>query len=318
MISVIVPVYNTERYLPACVESILNQTFSDLEVILVDDGSTDGSGDLCEQYVRMDRRVRTIHQSNRGLSAARNAGMEVAEGEYFYFIDSDDELALDCIGLLSRPLEEKKYDFVIGQVKVVGSEKEYPSLKLDDGEVTGNAEILRHYSHEEYYMMAFNKLCNADFIKRNMLYFKDGIRFEDNVWSFQMALAASSLYVMNEACYIYKIRSGSITTDSTGKDRIITAVPSLTEINKVAEAYRASNYDDVMLVLSWEYRALYILALYNGFKEEYKMLRRLDPRSRRDIIALCKRSNKLFRANAHLLLSPDVGYRLYSSILNRL
>jgi hypothetical protein len=73
-----------------------------------------------------------------------------------------------------------------------------------------------------------------------------------------------------------------------------------------------------MLVLSWEYRALYILALYNGFKEEYKMLRRLDPRSRRDIIALCKRSKKLFRANAHLLFPPDVGYRLYSSILNRL
>ena len=91
-ISVIVPVYNCESYLPACLDSILNQTFSDLEIIVVDDGSTDGSSAICDAYAQKDTRIQVIHQSNQGVSAARNVGLDIATGEYLSFIDSDDAL----------------------------------------------------------------------------------------------------------------------------------------------------------------------------------------------------------------------------------
>ena len=92
-ISVIVPVYRVEKYLPACIDSILNQTFTDFELILVDDGSPDRCPEICDEVARRDARVRVIHQANAGLSAARNAGIEIAHGEWLGFVDSDDYIA---------------------------------------------------------------------------------------------------------------------------------------------------------------------------------------------------------------------------------
>ena len=101
-ISVIVPVYNTEKYLRRCIDSILNQTYEALEVILVDDGSTDGSGAVCDEYAEKDARVRAIHQKNGGISAARNAGIDAASGQYIAFIDSDDYVTGDMLAELLR------------------------------------------------------------------------------------------------------------------------------------------------------------------------------------------------------------------------
>ena len=108
IISVIVPVYNVEEYLERCVDSILRQTYTNLEVILVDDGSTDNCPQICEQYASFDKRVRVIHQSNGGLFAARNAGIDAAKGEYLSFIDSDDFISEDMYTSLYGNL--KKYD----------------------------------------------------------------------------------------------------------------------------------------------------------------------------------------------------------------
>ena len=90
LISIIVPVYNVEKYLNECIDSIIAQTYSNIEIILVNDGSTDASGKICDEYAEKDGRIKVIHQVNAGLSAARNAGMAVATGEYLYFVDSDD------------------------------------------------------------------------------------------------------------------------------------------------------------------------------------------------------------------------------------
>lgn len=90
MVSIIVPVYNVEEYLRECVDSVLNQTYSDVEVILVDDGSTDQSGNICDEYAKMDSRIKVIHKKNRGVSSARNTGIETASGERIIFVDSDD------------------------------------------------------------------------------------------------------------------------------------------------------------------------------------------------------------------------------------
>lgn len=106
MISVIIPVYNVEMYLSRCVESVLRQTYTNLEIILVDDGSTDHCGEICDSYSRLDGRVRVIHKKNGGLSSARNAGLKVANGEYVGFVDSDDYIAEDMYEILSTAMAE--------------------------------------------------------------------------------------------------------------------------------------------------------------------------------------------------------------------
>lgn len=119
-ISVIVPVYNTEKYLRRCIDSILNQTYEALEVILVDDGSTDGSGAVCDEYAEKDARVRAIHQKNGGISAARNAGIDAASGQYIAFIDSDDYVTGDMLAELLRICREENADAAIGGYYGIG------------------------------------------------------------------------------------------------------------------------------------------------------------------------------------------------------
>ncbi|MBO7334370.1 MAG: glycosyltransferase, partial [Lachnospiraceae bacterium] len=108
LISVIVPVFEVEKYLKECIESILNQTYTNLEIILVDDGSPDKCGEICEEYAKTDNRIIVIHHENKGLSSARNRGLDIATGDYIGFVDSDDKIAPDMFEILLNNL--KQYD----------------------------------------------------------------------------------------------------------------------------------------------------------------------------------------------------------------
>lgn len=107
-VSIIVPIYNTQKYLPSCLDSIINQTYQNLEIILIDDGSTDGSGKIADDYAKKDKRIKIIHQKNQGQSAARNEGLKLATGDYISFVDADDEVKPDFIEKLLAPLREDK------------------------------------------------------------------------------------------------------------------------------------------------------------------------------------------------------------------
>ena len=124
LISVIVPVYNVEKYLPQCLNSIINQTYKNIEVVLVDDGSTDDSGNICEEYKKNDERIIVVHQKNSGLSAARNVGIEISTGEYITFIDSDDYISPDYIENLYSALEQYSADIAICDLKKVSEKVE--------------------------------------------------------------------------------------------------------------------------------------------------------------------------------------------------
>ena len=319
LLTIIIPVYNVESYLPSCLDSVLNQTYKDLEIIMVDDGSTDASGKICDAYEERDTRIRVIHQSNRGVSVARNTGIKEARGEYLYFLDSDDELSPDCIELLSQPLESRAYDFVVGQAIVEGTDREYPVLEMEDGEVIGNAAIIHRYTHGDFYMMSWNKLCKSEFIKRNKLFFKEGIYGgEDDVWSLEAVLAAETMYAVNAAHYHYKINKSSYTERVRGKQRVLDFLPALEWVNKYSiqacEKYRG----DIMYYLNWMYRCYYLEALNDDGKNEYIVLRIMDPRTKIDIIRFCSGSKKMFRTNGHLLFPPRIGYALYSFILKKM
>ena len=116
-ISIIIPVYNAEKYLKICVDSILNQTFKDFELILIDDGSSDTSKEICEQYIKLDNRVKVIEQSNKGVSVARNNGLENSCGEYIMFCDSDDWIEEECLeNLYYKFIQDKNTDIIFSGI----------------------------------------------------------------------------------------------------------------------------------------------------------------------------------------------------------
>lgn len=176
-VSIVIPIYNVSVYIENCLESVRRQIYQDLEVILVDDCGTDNSMEIVQEYLEYHNfvEVKIIHHThNRGLSAARNTGLEAATGDYVYFLDSDDALMEDCIFILVAPVEAQSYDFVIGNYEVKGSNKEYPALTLPSGALRSNKEILHSYAEGRWYMMAWNKLCNRKFLLDNKLFLKRG------------------------------------------------------------------------------------------------------------------------------------------------
>ncbi len=229
MISIIVPVYNVEKYLGRCVDSILSQTFSDFELILVDDGSTDNSGRLCEEYAAKDKRIRVIHKENGGLSSARNAGIDVAAGKYLGFVDSDDYIDHDMYEYLSGIIEKENadlaicgyYDCYCGR-PIKKNEPYYAILNPTDalcavfeGKISGAS--------------ACNKLYKAEIF--NNIRYPEGKTSEDAFVIVRLLMNTDRVVISSEQKYYYIHRSDSITTSRFTKTQF-----------DVIEAYRI-NYD---------------------------------------------------------------------------
>ncbi len=213
-VSVVIPIYNVSKYIERCLLSVLNQTWQDLEIILVNDCTPDNSMEIverviasysCAQYIKI-----LVHEKNRGLSAARNTGIMEATGEYLYFLDSDDYIPERSIELLAKEAERNLSDFVIGNYEIAGNKRWAPPLSLDTGYYSGNAVILSHYIHDKWYVMAWNKLVNRVFLQQNNLYFQEGVVHEDDLWSFKLACTANSMSVVDAVSYFYFIQSDSI------------------------------------------------------------------------------------------------------------
>lgn len=228
-ITIIVPVYDVEPYIADCLRSVMGQTYGGpIECLVVDDCGHDGSMAAAEKEIAayggpVDFRI-LHHERNMGLSAARNTGLRAATGDYVYFLDSDDEITPDCMEILAAPLSSSRYDFVIGGYRVTGTTRKVPQLSLEDGSTLYGSGIVRAYYDRGWYMMACGKLCNLKFLRDNGLMMKEGLLHEDELWSFEMACTASSMYVVNRESYIYKVRENSITTNALTSGRRITAL----------------------------------------------------------------------------------------------
>ncbi len=225
LVSVLVPVYQAEKYIERCARSLFEQTYDNLEYVFVNDCTTDGSISILERtikdYPECSSKVHVIHHHrNRGASAARNTGIEAARGEYFFFMDADDELTTDCIEKLVEPLTEQQYDIVIGNTLTIGNDRlgSQLRLKLSDGEVLRGSEIMDTY-RKKWNMTPCNKLCRTAFIRQERLLFKEGLYYEDELWCFQVACVAKTLRAVNQLTYKYMIRENSATTSIQGKKR---------------------------------------------------------------------------------------------------
>lgn len=221
LISVIVPVYNVEMYLKKSVDSILNQTYKNLEIILVDDGGTDGCPDICDGYKEQDNRVQVIHKENGGLSDARNAGLVVARGEYIAFVDSDDYLKPNMYELLVNALEAADADIAVCNFETVNQEGT-PILERNlhqaicDEVISGKEAVCRLCGpNYEYYVTAWNRLYRKEIVKG--ILFPKGKIHEDEFTAHLFYGAAKKVACVKEAAYSYVVREDSIMTRKYGK-----------------------------------------------------------------------------------------------------
>ena len=209
VVSVIVPVYNVEQYLPQCVESILAQTYQRLEIILVDDGSTDGSGRMCDALAKRDGRVRVIHKPNGGLSDARNAGTEACNGEFVFYLDSDDYLEQDAIMALVRIQSESQANIVIGNYSYTYADHE-DIAQPDTGTIQEytRKEAISLLMQGKLQTFAWGKLIRADIAKRHP--FPVGKLFEDHFWTHLVFQDCETVVYSSKPMVHYRQRGNSI------------------------------------------------------------------------------------------------------------
>ena len=210
-ISVIVPVYRVEKYLPACIDSILNQTFTDFELILVDDGSPDRCPAICDETAKRDARVRAIHQANQGLSAARNAGIEAARGAWLSFVDSDDFLAPDFLETLHDAAVRAGADCALCGVQLTdeAGEKIGQPLSVADGVRTGRSILETLCRAPEIpYLVAWNKLYRRDVFQT--LRYPVGRQNEDTYLAAELFDTVQTVICISKPMYFYRQRADSI------------------------------------------------------------------------------------------------------------
>lgn len=224
LVSIIVPVYNVEEYLERCIQSLIRQTLNRIEIILVDDGSLDHSGSLCDKFAEIDNRIKVIHKANGGLSSARNAGIDIAKGRYIGFVDSDDDVEVDMYERMSSIAEEYQVDFVMADYLRIFDEGKarLKTLDIQSGYYDRNKirdEIFPNLIMKEQidygpFLSVCHCLYRTTFFREHAMQFDEKVRWsEDNIFSAIMGYYCSSFYYMQgQALYHYYQNQGTITT----------------------------------------------------------------------------------------------------------
>jgi len=323
--SIIIPVFNVERYLSETIQSVLSQSFSNIEVILVNDGSIDNSGKICEDFACLDDRVKVIHKSNGGVSSARNLGIKEAKGDYIFFVDGDDMLDEDAIANIDAKLKSSsvKYDIILANYREIKN-----GLVISQrNKYHYDEKLLEQSSRDDilYYLFGtLNRFNHAvwahayrtEFVKQNQLFFDESLTInEDGDWCIKAFLKAKNVTAINRSTYIYRI------------DNVNSATNSKYNLKKIISIYTVyTRWFD------------YFLYDYKGDKGKEAMIQYLAAKytSSSYYIYNLEKEEKLkavnlFKANVHIiwyskklihrLLLPiyDLfGVNIYLSIINKL
>ncbi len=217
-VSVIVPIYNVEKYLERCIESIINQTLEEIEIILVNDGSTDKSGEIAEKYASNDKRIKVIYQENKGQAQARNRGVDIANGKYIGFVDSDDWIDLNMYEKLYKKVNKEMADIGVCSRRGCDEQGNVGHEKIvEDNQIfnftSGISEYIVKHLFYPHTVSACNKLYSADLIKKNNIKFKsvDEVGSEDALFNYCILLNCNKVITVNDIFYNAVERKGSTT-----------------------------------------------------------------------------------------------------------
>ena len=235
LISIIVPVYNVEQYLEKCVDSIINQKYKNLEIILVDDGATDSSGKLCDELAKIDNRIKVYHKENGGLSDARNYGVERATGDYIGFVDSDDYIDSEMYEELYEAIKKENVDVVECNLKIIYPDRVELFTEQKYYNVYTKQEYLEEYLKiEKIFGSACVRLIKSDIAKK--LKFPVGKLYEDTYYAYDLIEKVDRYVIMNNPYYNYLMRENSITNTKFN--------PRIFDLIEIVEKFRKTTYEN--------------------------------------------------------------------------
>ena len=283
MISVIIPVYNVLPYLDECIDSVVHQTYTNLEIILVDDGSVDGSETGCDRWAEQDSRIRVVHQKNKGLSAARNAGLDICKGEWIVFVDGDDVLPKEAIEILRGMVNYEEKVF-IAQGGMGTLQRESPARNAAVTVMPGRNALIEGYIE----VMACGKIFHKSIWRTRR--FQEGIIHEDYQISYQIIYETTQVAQTDRIVYYVRKREGSITRSSFSEKKLVIIeideerilyFRGKNEPELLEQAYR-SYYGDLLhlyklsrkkeIIYKYRQHYKYFIQLHNiGLKTKFKL-----------------------------------------------
>ena len=222
-ISVVIPVYNVEKYLSECLDSVVNQTYPNLQIILVDDGSTDSSGKICDEYAEKDSRITVIHQDNQGAGAAKNTGLELINGDYFSIIDSDDYIETNYYEMMISAMQNHKADVAQCLFRNVFMDSVYErryNFQSKRDRVIKRNRFLFELLYDWKYSVFWNKLYKSSLL-RNDIRFPVGRKIDDEFFTYKLICNAKKIININTPLYNYRMRKSSV-MNVNNKDKLIT------------------------------------------------------------------------------------------------
>lgn len=276
-ISVVIPVYNVEKYLSECLDSVINQTYKNLQIILVDDGSTDSSGKICDEYAEKDARITVVHQSNAGAGAAKNTGLDLVKGEYFSIIDSDDYIELDMYEKMVNSLEKYNADIVqclFRNVFVNDSFDRKYKIKGNYPKVLTSKSFLKEYLYDWKYAIFWNKLFKSSLLKE--IRFPVGRKIDDEFFTYKLVCNAKKVVNIDNILYNYRMRKTSVMNENNSDrliyDRIDCFIERYNYISNVYPSlkknYNLKLYDDLLYFKDSAKDNGKILSLINNFSRK--------------------------------------------------
>lgn len=239
LISIIIPVYNVEKYLPECIESVLKQTYENVEILLIDDGSTDNSGKICDEYAEKDTRIKAVHKENGGVSSARNKGLDIAQGEYITFIDADDFVAENYVQVLYKSLKQNNSDLSFCKYSYFEDNNFKSCEEILPNKIIVNKSskefrdfLTRFISYKNNFM---GSSCRILYRKENVgaIRFNQEIKIaEDLLFVLKMIFNVGSLSFVKESLYFYRVNRQSVSY-SYKKNYLINQIVLYKEIKSI-------------------------------------------------------------------------------------
>lgn len=327
-VSIIVPIYNVESYVHRCVDSILAQTYQNIEVILVDDGSPDSCPAICDQYAMQDERVKVIHKQNGGLSDARNAGITAATGEWLAFVDGDDWVERSFIATLLKTAMDGEADVAVCGYKFVYPGRSQAVVIGKHMVLDREAALIDILTYQRYGgVMTWNKLYKTQLFHDNAIQFPKGKIHEDNFTTYKTYMAVQRVAYCDEPLYSYVQREGSIMAETYSKRRLHgleAARQALSDIEHTDPALAPAAECGVMIKLLQQLYAIHCSSNHRQFSALRRQLRQelaeLQPRLRQNQFVQRKDRVRMWLAYAplfHMLVDRCVGVTKHRSLLWR-
>lgn len=330
-VSIIVPIYNVEPYLRKCVDSILAQTLKEIEIILVDDGSTDACPTICDAYAKIDSRIKVVHKINGGLSDARNAGMSTMTGEYVGFVDGDDWIDKEMFLTLYANAKKHQADFSFCNfAQVVDGVVQKKSLKVDSEYIDLSCHDLsafykKYYSTNKVPYNVCTSIFKTDFLaEHNLVFFDNSVVFaEDTLFIFEVCIWAKTIACSDELFYFYLHRAGSLFTAACGTTKLIKYINLFQELKNYADKTRTKEFSlssAEIYVVFWDFWIASVFSYIdkNGKQALPEMFGNIEAKSFFKAAAfsfLCGESNRIYSRMKNLSFKNRLHLRLMALYL---